>query len=97
MPRHTTYVIALTNKEILQMYYSQNVKLINVSQIQKIFGCEYKKAAKLRNIIQAQLVLEGKEALAKTGYVPFDMVLKEANLTIETVERNYKKQIKLGI
>ena len=74
MAKKTVYKIAISNKEVLQMYYSQNVKLINVAQIQKLLGCKYKKASKLRNEIQNELISEGKIELAKTGFVPFDMV-----------------------
>lgn len=87
--------IKLSNKEILQMYYSTTHKYINVSDIRRIFGCSYQKAAGIRNEIQAEMTAEGKKF--PTGYVPFDRVLEKADITILTIERNYQKQIKLGI
>lgn len=85
----------MPNKEILQLYYSTSHKYINVSTIRKIFGCSYQKAADIRNEIQKEMTKENKKF--PQGYVPFDRVLEKADITILTIERNYKKQIKLGI
>ncbi len=87
--------IKMPNKEILQLYYATNHKYINVSTIRKLFGCSYQKAAAIRNEIQAEMTQEGKKF--PEGYVPFDRVLDKADITILTIERNYQKQIKLGI
>lgn len=91
----TTLKIRLPNKEVLQMYYSTTHKYINVSQIRKLFGCSYQKAAAIRNEIQKEMTQEGKKF--PLGYVPFDRVLEKADVTILTIERNYQKQIKLGL
>ncbi len=91
----STLKIRLPNKEVLQMYYSTTHKYINVSQIRKLFGCSYPTAAKVRNEIQHEMTLEGKKF--PLGYVPFDRVLEKADVTILTIERNYQKQIKLGL
>ena len=87
--------IRMPNKEILKMYYATSHKYINVSQIRKIFGISYPTAAKIRDEIQTELAAEGKGF--PPGYVPFDRVLEKADITIQTIERNYQKQIKLGI
>ena len=87
--------LKMPNKEILQMYYATSHKYINVSQIKKIFGISHPTAAKIRNEIQEELTAEGTGF--PPGYVPFDLVLEKAGITIQTIERNYKKQINLGI
>ena len=97
MSKPIRYDFKMSNKEILSWYYSMNAKFLNVADIKKLFGCAYGKAARIRNKIQERLISEGRKELAMTGFVPFDYVLEEASLNIETIERNYKKQIKLGI
>lgn len=93
--KNIEYNINITNKQILKMYYSQNVRYLNVCQIKKMFGCEYKKASTIRDSIKKELYQSGIDT--PVGLVPFDEVLKVANLNINIVERNYKKEVRLGL
>lgn len=84
-----------SNKEILEMYYKCSCEYVNLADIKRLLHVGNGKASTIRNELQAE-ALE-KDEVYPTGYVPIDKVLEKVGINIKKVERNYRKEISLGL
>ena len=90
------YKIAIPDKEVLQMYYSSTHRMIDKNDIMKLFNCKDRKARELIYQVKKN-ELEKNNKRYDVGIIPFDKAFEYLEIDINLIEKNYMKQVKLGL